>query len=61
MQVQPDKNDLISIVYDTPIFYKVALNYIKSIDILITSSLGDVPVDFEDDEVIVGLTFRQSI
>ena len=52
---------LVAPVFETPIFCKLAQNYIPSIDILITSPLGDMPINFDDDEVIIGLTFRKSI
>ena len=56
--VNSDKDGMVSIMYDTPIYCKLAQNYISTIDILITNSLADSPIDFQDNEVIIGLTFR---
>ena len=56
--VIPEKEtSLVSMVFDAPIYCKLMQNHISTIDILITSSMGDIPVHFDDDEVIIGLTF----
>ena len=46
-------------VFDTPIFCKLNKDILSTIDILITSSEGTVPVDFGDNEVIIGLIFKK--
>ena len=52
---------LIGIHYDNPIYVKLTHNNITEIDILITNSLCEYPVNFGDDKVILGLLFRKCI
>ena len=61
VKTEGSEGGLIAPVFDTPIFCKLALNYIHTFDILITNSLGDVPIEFDDNEVIIGLTFHPCI
>ena len=56
-----DSSKTIGIVYDFPLFFKLKTSSINTIDILITSSEGTHPVDFGDDEVILGLIFRKCV
>ena len=51
----------VAVVYDSPIFCKLSQNHISTIDIVITNSLGDAPVYFDDNDVIIGLTFHKCI
>ena len=52
-------NDTIGMVFDSPIFCKISYDILSTIDILITSSEGVEPVDFGDNEVIIGLVFKK--
>jgi len=52
-------NDTIGMVFDTPIFCKLSKDILSTVDILITSSEGTAPVDFGDNEVIIGLIFKK--
>ena len=56
-----DSNKTIGVVYDYPLFCKLKTSNINTVDILITSSEGTHPVDFADDEVIIGLIFRRCV
>jgi hypothetical protein len=59
--VQKKDKATIGVVYDFPLFFKLKQSILSTIDILITSSSGINPVDFGDDEVIIGLVFRKCV
>ena len=48
-----------SAIYNNPVMLTVVQSNLSKIDITITSSLGEQPVDFWDNEVIIGLVFRK--
>ena len=60
--VLPDKDTaLVTPNLEPLVWCKLAQNYIPTVDILITNSLGELPVKFDDDEVIIGLLFRHCL
>jgi hypothetical protein len=56
-----DTNNTIGVVYDWPLFFPLSTHNLNTIDFLITSSEGTHPVNFGDDEVILGLIFRKRV
>ena len=54
-----DGSRTVGVVYDYPLFCKMKSGRLDTLDFLITSSEGTHPVDFVDDEVILGLIFKR--